>query len=539
MSYYETAEQRQIREQRNRIERLTAELNGTSAQRDALRRERENVLRRVQRENERLSRQIRQQQQAADRKVSQMSAAVQRLDAQVKERERLQNNKIEAMQRQHRQQVQRLETEHQEAQQELQAEIGRNRREMRRSISLLREETDQKIREQKEEASRALAQVSSKLEGQINVLRGQINEVNRTVNTLAQQIAEREMGDRELAVYWAQEAARMVTQIRETFQPQLLDDRKIGLLDRKIRQAGDDVKGGQYQSAITAGREAFYGAMDMKEELALAALEWNYQYNSVRTRERQLLEALEEAEQRVYEIDTEEGTYQYNNGIDYWTFGQLTILRNQIATVRASLEQAEEMKLPQLQEAEEELHSLQEQLLLLENAAHINVAMSVSRYETASKIGAILDDNYEMMDADGEFFAREDREEYHALFQNPVTRDQVAVVITPIPDEGGVVTNHIELIVGNADNNPVTRDRIAQEVAEKLRSAGLEGCSFSACSGRYGDRTPQEVARVSDMTAVERGDEKVRATKPVGAVQTDAVTSRVRRTQKTPVTSAK
>ena len=539
MSYYETAEQRQIREQRNRIERLTAELNGTSAQRDALRRERENVLRRVQRENERLSRQIRQQQQAADRKVSQMSAAVQRLDAQVKERERLQNNKIEAMQRQHRQQVQRLETEHQEAQQELQAEIGRNRREMRRSISLLREETDQKIREQKEEASRALAQVSSKLEGQINVLREQINEVNRTVNTLAQQIAEREMGDRELAVYWAQEAARMVTQIRETFQPQLLDDRKIGLLDRKIRQAGDDVKGGQYQSAITAGREAFYGAMDMKEELALAALEWNYQYNSVRTRERQLLEALEEAEQRVYEIDTEEGTYQYNNGIDYWTFGQLTILRNQIATVRASLEQAEEMKLPQLQEAEEELHSLQEQLLLLENAAHINVAMSVSRYETASKIGAILDDNYEMMDADGEFFAREDREEYHALFQNPVTRDQVAVVITPIPDEGGVVTNHIELIVGNADNNPVTRDRIAQEVAEKLRSAGLEGCSFSACSGRYGDRTPQEVARVSDMTAVERGDEKVRATKPVGAVQTDAVTSRVRRTQKTPVTSAK
>ncbi|MFR5701582.1 MAG: hypothetical protein ACLUD0_06735 [Eubacterium ramulus] len=67
----------------------------------------------------------------------------------------------------------------------------------------------------------------------------------------------------------------------------------------------------------------------------------------------------------------------------------------------------------------------------------------------------------------------------------------------------------------------------------------MEGCSFSACSGRYRDRTPQEVARVSDMTAVERGDEKVRATKPVGAVQTDAVTSRVRRTQKTPVTSAK
>ena len=90
------------------------------------------------------------------------------------------------------------------------------------------------------------------------------------------------------------------------------------------------------------------------------------------------------------------------------------------------------------------------------------------------------------------------------------------------------MTNHIELIVGNADNNPVTRDRIAKEVAEKLRSAGLEGCSFS-CSGRYGDATHQEVARVSDMTAVENGDEKARAAKPVGVAQTDSVASHVKR----------
>ena len=41
------------------------------------------------------------------------------------------------------------------------------------------------------------------------------------------------------------------------------------------------------------------------------------------------------------------------------------------------------------------------------------------------------------------------------------------------------------------------------------------------------------------MTAVECGDEKVRATKPVGAVQTDTVTSHVRRTQKAPVAFTK
>ena len=521
MSYYETAEQRMIREQRSRIERLTAELNSRSSIGNIWRRDMDVVSRRIRDENARLARQMRQQQAAADRKQRQMSAQVQRLDAQLKEKERLQNVKIQAMQQQHAQQIQRMEADFQEEQQSLQSEISRNRREMRRGIEQLRTETAQKLRAQKEENVRALAQVSSRLEREMN-------EVNKNVNSLAQQIAEREQGDRELALYWAQEAARMAAQIRETFQSQLLDEHKMALLDRKIRQANDDIKGGQYQSAVTAGREAFYNALDMKEELSLEALEWNYQYNSLRKREEKFLEALDDAERRVYEIETEEGTYQYTNGIDYWTFGQLSVLQEQVTSVRTELEDAEKMTRIQLKEAEEQIHSLQEQLVLVENAAHINVAMSVSRYETASKIARILDDNYEMSEAGGEVFGREDREEYHAIFQNPVTRDQVAVVITPIPDDTGVVTNHIELIVGNADNNPVTRDRIAKEVAEKLRSAGLEGCSFP-CAGRYGDATHQEVARVSDMTAVENGDEKARAAKPVGAAQTDSVASHVKR----------
>ena len=176
----------------------------------------------------------------------------------------------------------------------------------------------------------------------------------------------------------------------------------------------------------------------------------------------------------------------------------------------------------------EQIRGLQEELVLVENAAHINVAMSLSRFETASKIGHILDENYEMIDSDGDFFSEENREEYHAIFQNPVTRDQVAVVITPLPDEAGVVTNHVELIVGNADNNPITRDRMVNEVAEKLRGAGVEGCAFP-CARRYGDGTAQEVARVGNIAAVAAGKESARATPPEGAVQTRDITARIGR----------
>ncbi len=524
MSHYETPEQRQIRELRNRISTMTNEANYQASQNSSLRKELDRVRRQQRKENERLQHQIQQEQNAARRDRSRMSAAILELDSQVRERERIQRERIQAMQREHETQVHRLENEFQTERQGLRNEIRQTRAEMQQSLSQIRTETDQKLRKQREENQRSISQLSTKLEGRINA-------VDRKVNTLAQQIAEKEHGDRELAEYWAQEAARMLGQIRENFRDQLLDPRRISLLERKIRQANDDIKGGQYQSSITAGRDAFFDALDMKEDLAAAELEWNYWFNALKMRETELLQALDSAEHRIYEIDTDEGPVEYTNGIDYWTFGQLSIVRGQIDELRSSLENTDAMTLTELQSAEEKIRALQEQLALVENAAHINVAMSASRYDTAVKIGEVLDSDYEMIDSDGEFFGREDREEYHAIFQNPVTGDQVAVVITPIPDEAGVVTNHIELIIGNADNNPVTRDRIAREVADKLRMSGVEGCAFP-CARRFGDETAQEVARVGDIAAVESGDEKTRASLPAGAGKAKTPVSGVKRRTK-------
>lgn len=521
MSHYETPEQRQIRELRNKISSMTNQANYQASQNSTLRRELDLVRRQQQAENARLLQQMQQQQASSKRDQAQMSATIRELDAQIKERERLQRQRIQAMQSQHETQIHRLEQEFQTERQGLKDEIRQTRSEMQRGLSQLRTETDQKLQRQREESQRNLSQMSARLEGQISA-------VNQKVNSLAQQIAARDQGDRELAEYWEQEAARMLGQIKELFREQLIDQKRIAILERRIRQANDDIKGGQYQSAITSGREAFFDALDMKEDLAAAELEWNYWFNAVKGRESQLLQELESAENRVYEIDTEDGTILYSNGIDYWTFGQLSILREQISKTRDQLHGIDEISMTQLQQIEEQLRALQEQLALVENAAHINVAMSVSRYETAAKIGNILDANYEMIDSDGEFFGREDREEYHAIFQNPITGDRVAVVITPIPDDAGVVTNHIELIVGNADNNPVTRDRIAHEVAEKLRMSGVEGCSFP-CARRFGDSTAQEVARVGDIAAVECGDEKARATLPDGGSRLNVPTTRVRR----------
>ena len=93
--------------------------------------------------------------------------------------------------------------------------------------------------------------------------------------------------------------------------------------------------------------------------------------------------------------------------------------------------------------------------------------------------------------------------EYHAVYENPNTGDRVALIITPVMDpKTGVVQNHIDLLVGNANNDPLDRARISRAVAQSLRNSGaVENCSFP-CSDRFGDQTPEEAERAGDIAAL-------------------------------------
>lgn len=521
MSYYETPEQRQIRELRNQISTLQNQSNYESSANAALRNQLEQARRQQQIENNRLAEKMRNIQAQANKERANMTESIRSLDAELKEKERLSNQKIVAMQQQHQAQIQNIESTFRAEQQTLNNEIQQTRNEMREGIFRLRAETDRKLQEQRNESQRMIEQVNRNLQNEINV-------VDAKVNSIAQSIAQKEENSRNLAVYWTQEAARLYQQINECFHSQLINEKQNTYIHRRIDNANSSIESGQYESAITDGRNAFFAALDLKEELATAELKWNLWFNSIITREQQLWEALASAKSRGYEIELNGEKIHYNNGIDYWTNGQLSIFDQQVEKLRKRLENIDAMTLEQLQESEKQIRTLQEQLALIENVSHINVAMSVSRYEMACKIGEILGDSFAMVDSDGEYFAEEDREEYHAIFENPVTHQQIAVVITPIADETGAVSNHVDLIVGNLDNDPIKRDRMTRQVATQLNDSGVENCKFP-CASRFNEQTSQEVARVGDIEAVQAGDEKTRANLPDGVKRNEKIPSNVTR----------
>lgn len=540
MSHYETPEQREIRELRSQISLMGYKADIKSRENEKLRQQIELVRGQQAAENERMMRQMRLQQerfrQQRSQQESAMSAGLQELNREVKERERLQNEKIAGIRAEHEARVRdmnarfRQETDGlrgdlrqlRDENQRNQREIQRTQAEMRTRLTEIRQETERKLREQKNEFQRTMDAVSTKLEGKILSVDGK-------VQTLANQLAAKESSARELAEYWVQEAERLMRNLKETYRSSLFPEKRVRRLTQDLRDAARDIETGHYDSAIKTGRDAFRDGMEMKEDLAVAELEWNYAYNSLRNHEGSLLENLDSARHRIYSVDTEEGTITYSNGIDYWTNGQLSVTEERIRKLREKMGDLQDASLEELGEYEGEIVSLTEELALVENASHTNVAMSLSRYQTAVKIGRILGEEFHMLDADGDFYGEENREEYHAVYVNSTTGDTVVVVITPVPDESGVVSNHIELIAGSGmDNDLGNRHMIHRKVSEKLKAGGVREINLEQCADRHGANVRQVIETAGNIAAVAAGDEHVRIGLPERGGQ-ENIAERVRR----------
>lgn len=543
MSEYESPEQRQIRELRNQIYSLNSQNGRQSSENNYLRQQIENIRRQQSVENERVMQQMRaqqeriqQQQRTMQAERASMSSAIQELDREVRERERLQSEKIAIMREQHTRQIDSMNAQFRQETAGLRGdiqrvqtdtrrnseEIQRTQAEMRSRLSELRAETERKLREQKDDLQRAIVSVGAKLEEKIS-------NVDATVQSLVSQMEQRDSNSKELSVYWLQEAERLLRDLKETYRESLFDEKRLRRLEQDLIDVRQYIETGHYDSAIKTGRDAFRDAMEMREDLAALDMEWNYRFNTLRNLEERLLEDLDSAEHRVYSIDTDDGIIEYDNGIDYWTNGQLTIIKNRIKKICEKMGDLQGATIDELTMYEQEINSLIEELALIENASHINVAMSLSRYQTAVKIGEILGNEFEMIDSDGDFYREENREEYHAVYINPVTGDKVVVVITPVPDEAGVVSNHIELIAGNSmDNDIVNRGTIHNVVSAKLQEGGIQDMHLERCAGRHGEQLQQVIDRAGDIAAVAAGDESVRVGVP-GRENGSNITDRIHR----------
>ncbi len=498
MSYYETYEQRQIRNLRNDI----ASAERRNRQSEERNRELQNLLRQNENERRRAEEQFnqavrRQQQQIKEqeRRNQNLSRSIQNLDREIRQQEQAHNQRMHRLQEQHQRDIRQQNERIAQESRRLQNSI----RETRRDMEQLRSETEEQFVTMQAQRQRDLLWTKE-----------EIQNANQRISSLEQQISSEKARQQELASYWISQAQRLTDEIRENYRPEKFTPEVWHSVQQYLANAKSDLQAEMFQAAVSSGRTAFQDASVLRDTLIEQELEWQSRLESVRQMESVLLGQLASAEGRVYTFEMDGEKIEDDRGVDYWTYGRLSELTRQIEQTRNRLNaDTQNLTTEELTALERELHGFLSELAMLENAAETNLAMARSRLSMAERIGEVLGENFMMDEQDGDYFASENRDEYHASFTNRDTKEQAVVVITPIMEENGIVTNHAEVLVSTPENNPHRRrevnDAVVRNIAQDVPDFKLP------CSEQYAVHTNEEAERLGNISAVSEGRDDVRS----------------------------
>jgi len=498
MSYYESYEQRQIRSLRNSVAAAEQRNRQAEARNQELQnriRQNENERRRTEeRFNQAIARQ-QQQIQAQERRNQQLNHSIQNLDREIHQQEQAHNQRLRQMQQQHQRDIQQQNERFDQESRRLQNSIRENRRDMEK----LRSQTQEQFETMQAQRQRDLFWTKE-----------QIQNANQRISNLEQQISSEKERQSELASYWISQAQRLADEIRENYRPDKFEPEKWNHVQQNLINAQNDFRAEMFQISVGYGRASFQAAYELRDSLIEQELEWQSRLEAARKLESTLLENLVSAESRVYTFEIGNEKIEDNKGVDYWTYGRLSEFVQRMEQTRNRLNaDTQNLTTEELTALESELHDFISELALLENTAETNLAMARSRLSMAERIGQVLGDHFQMDEQDGDYFASENRDEYHASFTNPATQEQAVVVITPIMEDNGIVTNHAEVLVSTPSNSPDYRQEVNRAVVQDI-SRDVPDFKLP-CSEQYAEHTNQEAERLGNISAVSEGREAVRS----------------------------
>jgi len=444
---------------------------------------------------ERSEQQNRQQMEELERQYQQENTAIRNLHSELRRQEQ-----------QHSQRIRQIQQQQDRERQQMQERLSRESQKLRDAITHVRTEMEQLSAQTQEQF--AAAQVQHRQD--MLMTKEEIQNIRRHTDQLEQQIAKEKEQQRILAEYWIAQAQRIAADIRENCRPEKFEPQKWHGIQQEIANAQSDFQTEIFQTAVGSGRSAFQAASELRDSLIEQELEWQKHLETARQMQIRLLQELEEAETRSYQFELDGQPTEDHRGVDYWTYGQLSVLVQRIEETSSRLSTStEELTTEQLAELTQELHTLSVELAMLENAAAVNLTMANERYQMAVRIGEVLGDSFLMDEQDGDYFASENRDEYHASFTNPDTGEQAVVVITPLLGNDGVVTNHAEVLVRTPDNNPDYRKEVNHAVVQNI-SRDIPDFQLP-CSEQYAEHTNEEAERLGNISAVSEGMETVRS----------------------------
>ena len=320
------------------------------------------------------------------------------------------------------------------------------------------------------EQNRRLTRLANDYARSIEELRKQREKDRAELQAGLDAIKERDQNHREQALFWASQAEAFFADI-EQYRHELFTPNQLSRLRAHLAQVQQDIQSEAYQSAIASARNVFNQAVELKERVVQAEIEWAHYHTQLQQAFADLRSELYYHQTMQFIIDTDAGEERLDAQIDYWSGGMLSSIASVVDQIAEVMEHINDVPTAELIALLERIKELRDLLDKARERAKEALISSQMRAEMASTMAEHLQmAGWEFVGYTYE--GNEMNAVLHIKFRDNMG-NEIVTVISP-QDVFGELCNNMEVNFFDPYNNDESMRGIwVDGILESLRSVGL------------------------------------------------------------------
>ena len=357
------------------------------------------------------------------------------------------------------------------------------------------------IRNLAAEQNRRLTRLANEYAQNIEQLRKQREKDRAEMQASLNALKERDRTHKEQAEFWVSQAEAFFADI-EQYRHELFTPNQLARLRSQLAQVQQDMQIDAYQSAIASARNVFNQAVDLKERVVQAEIEWAHYHTQLQQVFADIRSDLYYHQTMQFILDTEAGEERIDANIDYWTRGALSSIASvvdQIAEVMGHINDVPTAELIAMLERIKELSRLMD---TARERAKEELVSSQMRAEMASTMAEHL------QQAGWEFVGytyegSEMNAALHIKFRDNMG-NEIVTVISPQQFLGELCNNMQINFFDPYNNDENMRGIWVDGILESLRNIGLNVGKPVTTPGFEVRQSDNEDVRDLEQTAVKK-----------------------------------
>ena len=345
------------------------------------------------------------------------------------------------------------------------------------SISLITNLLQQQVNDLHDEVrtiaeaqNRRLTNLANDYARSIDELRRQRERDRAELQISLNNMKERDQNHREQAQFWVSQAEVFFADI-EQYRHELFTPNQLSRLRGHLAQVQQDMQSEAYQSAIASARNIFNQAVDLKERVVQAEIEWAHYHTQFQQAFADLRSELYYHQTMQFIIDTDAGEEHLDANIDYWSNGLLSSVADAVEQISGLMERINDVPTAELISALERITELRQLLDKAREDAKDALVSSQMRAEMASTMAEHLQmAGWEFVGYTYE--GSEMNAALHVKFRDNMG-NEIVTVISPENHYGELCNNMQVNFFDPYNNDESMRGIWVDGILESLRDVGL------------------------------------------------------------------